>query len=178
MQIVSAALRAALTAELNGLAGPLGRLVFRKNIKIKDAKPRRALIRASLTSRSSGSPLHSVAPSARLHYADSAPLRRWLKDDVWMGWRNYSSSYTVLTSARSITGLNTTEKIQSWLSPTSRDKSGKSSSLLMAILKSKSSRVTEKFAERWSLKDFSESSLIELAANQSLQRIAEKSSSG
>jgi hypothetical protein len=45
-------------------------------------------------------------------------------------------------------------------------------------LKSKSSRVTEKFAERWSLKDFSESSLIELAANQSLQRIAEKSSSG
>jgi hypothetical protein len=75
--IVSAALRAALTAELIGPRGPLPRFVFRINIKIKDAKPRRALIRASLTNRWSGSPLHSVAPSARLHYADSAQLRRY-----------------------------------------------------------------------------------------------------
>ena len=56
---VSAALRAALTAELIGPRGPLPRFVFRINIKIKDAKPLRALIRASLTNRLSGSPLHS-----------------------------------------------------------------------------------------------------------------------
>jgi hypothetical protein len=83
--IVSAALRAALTAELIGPRGPLPRFVFRINIKIKDAKPRRALIRASLTNRWIGSPLHSVAPSARLHYADSAQLRRSAKGDKICG---------------------------------------------------------------------------------------------
>jgi len=41
MRSVSAVLRTALTAELIGPRGPLPRFVFRKNIKIKDAKPRR-----------------------------------------------------------------------------------------------------------------------------------------
>jgi hypothetical protein len=39
--------------------GPLPRFVFRQKKKIINAKPRRALIRASLTNRSSRSPLHS-----------------------------------------------------------------------------------------------------------------------
>ena len=62
---VSAALRAALTAELaapTGSARPDLFFAIRKEINIykniEHAKLRRALIRAALTNRSSGSPLH------------------------------------------------------------------------------------------------------------------------
>ncbi len=47
----------AAPADLSSPKGPLARFVFREK---KDAKPRRALIRAALTNRSSGSPLHSA----------------------------------------------------------------------------------------------------------------------
>jgi hypothetical protein len=45
----------------------------------KDVKPRRALIRAALTTRSSGSPLHCEPPSAAPRYVDSAQLGRSAK---------------------------------------------------------------------------------------------------
>jgi hypothetical protein len=54
MQTVSPALRAGLTPELIGPAGPLARVVFRMTMRNCDA-----LTRASRTSRSNGNGLHS-----------------------------------------------------------------------------------------------------------------------
>jgi len=60
---------------------PLDRFIFRIKQKIirNYAKPRRALTRTSLINHSSGSPLHSVPPSAARRYVDSAQLRRSTK---------------------------------------------------------------------------------------------------